>query len=117
MTDEQEVLFQLCIRLHERFLRSVCYRLAGEREAGDDLLSECLLVLHARFGSYDPERPFEPWARVVIERHFYSLYQREKRYQGVELDALQELLPAPKRPEDPEEFMEVPSAKSRPSRD
>lgn len=84
MSDEQELAFFVCIGLHRRFLWGVCYELTGDQDAADDLLSEIIMHLHARFDKYDPARPFEPWARRVTKNYYYNRQRARKVRRAVE---------------------------------
>lgn len=108
MSDEREVNFQLNLRLYRRFLWGVCYELAGSPEDADDLLSEVVLILHARYHGYDMERPFEPWARAVIHRYYQQRRRRQARdaRRQTTLDTIAETAPETAPPYTDADYLE-----------
>lgn len=108
MDDEREVNFQLNIRLYRKFLWGVCYELTGSPEDADDLLGEVVLILHARYHGYDMTRPFEPWARAVIQRHYQQRQRREARYlsRHAALESIADTAPATAPPYTDADYME-----------
>ena len=52
----------------EQVLRGFLRRMLGGTELVDDCLQDCLFAIHRARHTYDPSRPFKPWA-FTLARH------------------------------------------------
>lgn len=52
----------------------------------DDLVQDTLLSLHAKLGSYDPDRPFLPWLAAIARYRWVDHLRKVYRAEEVALD-------------------------------
>lgn len=64
MAGDQDAFAGL-VDLHHAAIYRMALRITGSRQDAEDLTQETFLRVHARFGSYDPARPFEKWLYAV----------------------------------------------------
>ena len=87
MLDEQQ---------HERFTRlwtetqpsvaGYLHALVGNRDTAENLLQETALTLLRKFGEFDPERPFLPWALGIAKLQLLTHRRDSARSRSVALD-------------------------------
>ncbi|MDA8096878.1 MAG: sigma-70 family RNA polymerase sigma factor [Clostridia bacterium] len=56
---------RLLLASYERYVYSLCYRFAGNREDALDLAQEALIKVLLRLDGFQVNRPFKPWLRKV----------------------------------------------------
>lgn len=61
------------------FLRAVVLRRVGNPELVEDIVQDVLLTLHEIRHTYDPTRPFKPWAMAVAQRRAIDALRRRYR--------------------------------------
>jgi RNA polymerase sigma-70 factor (ECF subfamily) len=92
--------FRRLVESEARLLLAVAYRYCGDWDTAADLCQETWLQVHARFDTYDADRPFRPWLRAVHRRtclqHLRRPSVRRERATPAEVvDALLAADPAP----------------------
>ena len=60
--------FEALFREHQRAVYGWILRIVRDTGAAEDLTVESFLRMHRACASFDPARPFEPWARRVATR-------------------------------------------------
>jgi RNA polymerase sigma-70 factor (ECF subfamily) len=55
------------------------HALVADRAERDDVLQEVAMAVLESFGSYDPSRPFTPWAVGIARRTIADSFRRRKR--------------------------------------
>ncbi len=78
-----EVLLRDCVP----FIVNIARRRGVPPEYTDDVVQEALLTLHHARATYDQERSFEAWLRVIVERRAIDLLRQLSRRRGRELHA------------------------------
>jgi RNA polymerase sigma-70 factor (ECF subfamily) len=63
----QEEAFRRVIA-NRTMLRAYVYAIVRDQELAEDALSDVAVEIARSWGSYDPSRPFAPWARGVARR-------------------------------------------------
>jgi len=59
----------------------------GDAEA-QDLAQECLLAIHAKRATYDPELPFSTWAYAIARYKLIDHLRRSRRHRTVSIDSV-----------------------------
>lgn len=73
----------------ESTLRGFLFHLVGAPELIDDCLQECLLAIHRARHTYDPRRPFKPWAFALARYKTIDIIRRrstQRRHEASDQD-------------------------------
>lgn len=82
----------------ESTLRGFLFHLVGAPELVDDCLQECLLAIHRARHTYDPKRPFKPWAFALARYKTIDVIRRrstQRRHESSDPDGAPEGSAAP----------------------
>lgn len=61
------------------FLRAVVLRRIGNADLLEDIVQDVLLTLHEVRHTYDPSRPFKPWAMAIAHRRAIDVLRKRYR--------------------------------------
>jgi RNA polymerase sigma-70 factor (ECF subfamily) len=69
------------IRIYQKSVFNVCYRVLGNRWDAEDLTQESFLRAYNNLTSYDLDRPFGPWIRTLTANLCYNKLKRREPIQ------------------------------------
>ena len=96
---DDEAFRQLATRIAPRVHR-LAWQILGDPQLAADAVQEFLIKLVGTLPGYDFQRPFWPWARVIVSRTSVDLLRREKLWLKVPLELAPEMAgPAGNRPD------------------
>jgi RNA polymerase sigma-70 factor (ECF subfamily) len=70
------------------------HALVGDRDLRDEVLQDTVARILESYGSYDPSRPFLPWALTLARRAAYDARRRRMRFPAPLTEAAQDSLAA-----------------------
>lgn len=71
--------FETLIKLFQRGIYALCFRMAGTHQAADDLAQETFIKAFAGLASFDQGRPFFPWLRRIAVNSSLNYLKSRKR--------------------------------------
>jgi RNA polymerase sigma-70 factor (ECF subfamily) len=71
--------FGVLVRRYVRAATLLATQLAGNREAGEDIVQDAFVVIYKQSTRFDPERPFAPWCFGIVRRLAANRRAREQR--------------------------------------
>jgi RNA polymerase sigma factor (sigma-70 family) len=77
--------FENLVRAATPFIKSVARRLGVPADFIDDVVQETLLTIHCIRHTFDPNRPFTPWLRMIAQRRAIDVLRRHIRTVGREI--------------------------------
>ena len=77
--------FEKLVRAATPFIKSVARRLGVPADFIDDVVQETLLTIHCIRHTFDPNRPFTPWLRMIAQRRAIDILRRQVRTTGREI--------------------------------
>lgn len=89
MPDTPEFV-ELLVRHQHDLLRYVA-PLVGNLADAQDVLQETAKALWKKFGEYDPQRPFLPWARTFARHEVLMHHRRRRRYTFLSEELIEQL--------------------------
>jgi RNA polymerase sigma factor (sigma-70 family) len=81
------VAYETLLRDCVPFIASVARRQGVPSDRIDDVVQEVLLTVHRARSTYDPQRSFEAWLRVIAERRAIDILRQLYRFQVREVHA------------------------------
>ncbi len=78
MSDETHADFLRIYTSHHRTLYRYALMLVVRQADADDILQEASVALWNKFGDYDPDRPFLPWAKRVVFLEVLKFRKRQR---------------------------------------
>jgi RNA polymerase sigma factor (sigma-70 family) len=78
-----ETLLRDCVP----FIAGIARRRGVPPDRSDDVVQETLLTIHRARATYDPERSFDAWLRVIAERRAVDVLRQAHRHGARELHA------------------------------
>jgi len=76
-----ETLLRDCVP----FIAGIARRRGVPPDRSDDVVQETLLTIHRARATYDPQRSFEAWLRVIAERRAVDVLRQAQRHGAREL--------------------------------
>lgn len=80
MADADPGLFVRLLLQHQGAMLRYILPLVGNLADAQDVLQDTAVALWQKFGQYDPERPFLPWARQFAHHEVLMHHRRQRRY-------------------------------------
>jgi RNA polymerase sigma-70 factor (ECF subfamily) len=71
--------FETLVKLHQRGIYALCFRMAGIHQAADDLAQETFIKAYAGLASFDQNRAFFPWLRKIAVNSSLNYLKSRKR--------------------------------------
>jgi len=81
------VAYETLLRDCVPFIVSIVRRQGVPSDRVDDVVQEALLTVHRARATYDPQRSFEAWLRVIVERRAIDLLRQLRRHGTREVHA------------------------------
>jgi len=78
-----ETLLRDCVS----FIAGIAHRQGVPPDAIDDVVQEVLLTIHRARAAYDPQRSFDAWLRVIVERRAIDILRQVRRRGAREVHA------------------------------
>lgn len=73
--------FESLVKRYELRALRVAFQVTRDREAAKDIVADAFVAVFERIGSFDRNRPFEPWLLRIVINRAVSLIRRANRYQ------------------------------------
>jgi RNA polymerase sigma-70 factor (ECF subfamily) len=71
--------FDTLVKMYQRGIYGLCYRMTGAPQAADDLAQETFIKAFASLASFDQERQFFPWLRRIAVNSSLNYLKSRKR--------------------------------------
>ena len=91
---DQEAFFSSLLRQHYRRLFAYVYAIVRSYPDAEDVVQQASMVLWKKFGDYQPDTDFFPWACSVARLEAMHLLRRQRRYRAHFSEAFQQRLAA-----------------------
>jgi RNA polymerase sigma-70 factor (ECF subfamily) len=92
MREADPALFVRLLLQHQNEVLRYILPLVGNLDDAQDVLQQTALALWQKFGQYDPERPFLPWARRFAHNEVLMHHRRQRRYTFLTQDLIDTLI-------------------------
>ncbi len=86
MSDKRAEEFERLVRTHQSALYRIAYRLTGNRDDAEDLLTEALTEAWSAFDRFQTEDGFVRWVATIMTHTFLDWKRKENRMEWVSLD-------------------------------
>ncbi|MFA0757281.1 MAG: hypothetical protein YPKNTGVA_002814 [Candidatus Fervidibacter sp.] len=86
MSEKRAEEFERLVRTHQSALYRVAYRLAGNRDDAEDLLTEALTEAWSAFDRFQTEDGFVRWVATIMTHTFLDWKRKANRIDWVSLD-------------------------------
>lgn len=85
--DGDRAAYEKLLRDCVPFIQGLARRQGVRPDRSDDVVQEVLLTIHRARATYDPQRSFDAWLRVIVERRAIDSLRRSLRHGARELHA------------------------------